>query len=429
MALTWFSLKDAVILANIFLLMVIQVILLIRYMNGLNEDMYNFFAAVRNDDSSIIYERMAPDKSLIKLYRCFDDINKKIHELKVETESKSLYMQNLIEHIGIGLISFNSEGIIDIFNSSARSLLKIYSARSIEKLGNIDPSLPGILKNLKPGQPQLINLKIDNELLKIALRISLFKVEEDEIRLVSFQNIKNELEDNELDSYQKLIRILTHEIMNSTGPILSSIKTIKEFVTDKEKGKTKGLKDINQELLDDVVRGLDIVEERSVGLSDFVRKFRDLTLLPKPQFTNVDVKNFLQNIKELMNAECKQRGVNLNTEISGSDFVMAIDRKLIEQVIINLINNSLQAFKNQPDKSILLKARQNEQGKAIIEVSDNGSGIDEDMFEKIFIPFFTTKEGGSGIGLSLSRQIMRLHKGKISVRSVPETETTAILEF
>ena len=355
LALTWFSSKDFVIMLNILFLIIIQVILLIRYMNRLNHDIYNFFSAVQNDDSSIVYERMAPDKSFVKLYRCFDEINNRIHELKIETVSRNLYMQNLIEHIGIGLLSFNLKGQIELFNSAARNLLKVSSAGHIDKFSRIDPSLPELLRNIKPGSTQLINLKIDNELLKVAIRVSLFKFEKEEIRLVSFQNIKNELEDNELDSYHKLIRILTHEIMNSTGPILSSIKTIKEFITDEEKGKTKDLKDIDQELLDDIVKGLEIVEERSIGLSEFVRKFRDLTLLPKPKFTDVDVKEMVMNIKKLMNAECMNRGVDLKAEITGPDIQVAIDQKLIEQVIINLINNSLQAFKSQAIKSILLK--------------------------------------------------------------------------
>ena len=338
-------------------------------------------------------------------------------------------MQNLIEHIGIGLLSFNLKGQIELFNSAARNLLKVSSAGHIDKFSRIDPSLPDLLRNIKPRSTQLINLKIDNELLKVAIRVSLFKFEKEAIRLVSFQNIKNELEDNELDSYHKLIRILTHEIMNSTGPILSSIKTIREFITDGEKGKTKDLKDIDQELLDDIVKGLEIVEERSIGLSDFVRKFRDLTLLPKPKFTNVDVKEMVVNIKKLMNAECMNRGVDLKAEITGPDTQVAIDQKLIEQVIINLINNSLQAFKNQEVKSILLKKYSKDHERTVIEIIDNGPGMDEDTLEKVFIPFFTTKEGGSGIGLSLSRQIMRLHNGKISIRSNPGIETIATLEF
>ena len=429
LALTWFSSRDLIILINILVLIVLQVVLLIRYMNRLNLDIYNFFSAIQNDDTSIVYKRMAPDKSFIKLYQCFDDINNKIHELKVETVNRNLYMQNLIEHIGIGLLSFNSKGHIEIFNSSARNLLKISSAGQIDKFSRIDPSLPDLLRNLKPGSPRLLNLKIDNELLKIAVRVSLFKVENDEIRLVSFQNIKNELEDNELDSYHKLIRILTHEIMNSTGPILSSIKTIKEFITDGAEGKTKDLKDIDQELLDDIVKGLEIVEERSVGLSDFVKKFRDLTLLPKPKFANVNVKDLLTNIKKLMDAECKSRGVDLKSEILGPDLRIALDQKLIEQVIINLVSNSLQAFKEQGEKSILMKAYRKDSEKVLIEITDNGPGMDEDTLDKVFIPFFTTKEEGSGIGLSLSRQIMRLHNGKISVRSNPGIETAVTLEF
>ncbi len=429
LTLTYFTLKDWIILFNILLLLILQVMLLIRYLNRLNQDLYNFFSAVRNDDSSIIYERMAPSRSFAKLYKCFDEINNRIRSLKIETVNRNLYLQNLIEHVAIGLISFDTEGNIELINTAARKLFGIASIRHLDRLKKIEPALPGKLLNMHAGSPLLLNLKINQELLKIAVNATLFRIEQKEIKLLSFQNIKTELEENELDSYQKLIRILTHEIMNSTGPILSSISAIKEFLTEKESGATKKLKNISQELLDDSVKGLNIVEERSNGLAEFVEKFRSLTLLPKPAFKNIQVTDIIKDIELLMKAECKKKNIKLTVEVTPANLSFTVDKKLIEQVIINLITNSLQAFDHQTGKEIKIKAFKSSDDKVIMNLIDNGSGIPDSEMDQIFVPFYTTKEKGSGIGLSLSRQIMRLHNGSISLKSEPGKETVATLEF
>jgi two-component system nitrogen regulation sensor histidine kinase NtrY len=429
LAFIYFKLRDWIIILNILAILVLQLILLIRYMNRLNTDLLNFFSAVRNDDSSIVYSRMAPSKSLVRLYECFDDINNRIRNLKISTVNQNLYLQNLIEHVAIGLISFDNEGNIELINTAARKLFNIPFIQNISRLKNIDKNLPGKLIKMHSGSQLLLNIKINQELLKIAVKATLFRIEGKEIRLLSFQNIKTELEENELDSYQKLIRILTHEIMNSTGPILSSISTIKEFLTEGKTGITKNLKQISQELLDDSVKGLDIIEERSTGLAEFVKKFRSLTLLPKPAFKEIQVADLLGDIELLMKAECKRKDIKLTIEVNPGNLKITADKKLLEQVIINLITNSIQAFDHQPEKKITINAFRGPGSKVIIQLTDNGTGIPDEEMDQIFIPFYTTKEKGSGIGLSLSRQIMRLHNGTLSLKSNPGRETTAILEF
>ena len=429
LTLTYFTLKDWIIIFNILLVLVLQVVLLIRYLNRLNQDLFNFFSAVRNDDSSIVYERMAPSKSFVRLYKCFDEINNRIRTLKIETIHQNLYLQNLIEHVAIGLISFDMEGNVELINTAARKLFNIASIRHIDKLKKIDAALPDKLLKMTTGSQLLLNLKINDELLKIAVIATLFSIEKKEIKLLSFQNIKTELEENELDSYQKLIRILTHEIMNSTGPILSSISSIKEFLTEKDTGDTKNLGQISQELLDDSVKGLNIVEERSGGLVDFVEKFRSLTLLPKPSFKNILLSDLLQDIELLMKGECKKNNIKFTVEVIPGDLSITADKKLIEQVIINLITNSIQSFNHQSEKEIMIKAFRGSDGKVMMQVIDNGSGIPDSEMDHIFVPFYTTKEKGSGIGLSLSRQIMRLHNGIITLKSNPGIHTVATLEF
>ena len=428
-SIIYFSVKDILILINIFLLIVLQAYLIIYKLNKTNRDLTSFFAAVQNDDSSIIYQRMAPDKSFRYLYKSFDDINDRIRKLKIESVTRNQYLQNIVDHVGVGLLSFDDNDNIDILNSATRNLIKISGVKKLNGLEKISKSLPVLLKELKPGEQRLIKVRTEDELLQLAVKASVFKMEERKIKLISFQNIKNELEEKELESWQKLIRILTHEIMNSISPISSTIKTIKGFLTNSDNKKTKSVNNIEQELIDDSVKGLSIIEERSNGLVDFVEKFRSLTLLPKPVFKQFSINGLFESIKLLMAKELHKNKIALEIQVIPTSLAITADKKLIEQILINLINNSIQAFDSIEDRKIILKAYYFSNKNPIIQVIDNGKGISVENIDKIFIPFFTTKSKGSGIGLSLSREIMRLHSGRIRVKSVPEKETIFTLEF
>jgi two-component system nitrogen regulation sensor histidine kinase NtrY len=402
---------------------------MIYKLNKTNRDLTGFFAAVQNDDSSIIYERLAPDKNFRNLYRSFDEINNRIRKLKIESVTRNQYLQNVVDHVGVGLLSFDDNDNIDILNSSTRHLFRITGVKKLNRLEEISKSLPVLLKELKPGEQKLIKIRTEDELLQLAVKASIFKMEERKIKLISFQNIKNELEEKELESWQKLIRILTHEIMNSISPISSTIKTIKGFLTDSDFKKTKSVNNIKQELIDDSVKGLSIIEERSDGLVDFVEKFRSLTLLPKPVFKQFLIEELFENIKLLMAKELNKNRIKLEIQVVPDSLAITADKKLVEQILINLINNSIQAFDNIENPKIILKAYHLSNKNPIIQVIDNGKGISDENIDRVFIPFFTTKKKGSGIGLSLSREIMRLHSGRIRVRSVPQKETIFTLEF
>ncbi len=425
----YFSSKDFLILINIFLLIILQVYLIIYRLNKINRDLTGFFAAIQNDDSSIIYQKMSADSSYRKLYKSFDDVNDRIRRLKIESVTRNQYLQNVVDHVGIGLISFDDNDNIDILNNAARNLIRIPGIKKLSRLDTVNKSLPALLRELKPGKQELIKIRTEDELLQLAVKASVFKMEERRIKLVSLQNIKNELEEKELESWQKLIRILTHEIMNSISPISSTIKTIKGFLTGSGNKRTRRVNDIKQELIDDSVKGLNIIEERSDGLVDFVEKFRSLTLLPKPVFRQFSIMELFDSIKLLMAKEVHINKITLKIQVVPPSLILTADKKLIEQILINLVNNSIQAFDNIKNRKIILKAFYFSDKNPVIQVIDNGKGIDDENIDKIFIPFFTTKKKGSGIGLSLSREIMRLHSGRIRVRSVPEKETVFTLEF
>jgi two-component system, NtrC family, nitrogen regulation sensor histidine kinase NtrY len=272
-------------------------------------------------------------------------------------------------------------------------------------------------------------LKIGSEDVPVAVRISEIKFRERYLKLVSLQNIREELDEKELESWQQLIRILTHEIMNSVGPIISSIETISGFLSDEESLKPKPIEELSNEIIGDTIRGMQIVKERSLGLREFVDNFRSLTILPQITLENIRVEEMLEEIQFLMHEQLKKNDINFNKRIFPANMEFQADRKSIMQLLINLINNSAAALIGIKNKHISITSFFGTNGEAIIQITDNGKGIDPEIREKIFIPFFTTRENGSGIGLSLAKQIMRQHGGKITVQSSPGEGTTFSLIF
>jgi len=316
---------------------------------------------------------------------------------------------------------------VEIFNKAAQKILKVTKLTNLKSLDRVHQNFSEILRTIKPSEQKVVKIDLDDEVLQLSLNAVKLKILNDEIKLVSFQNIKHELEEKELDSWQKLISVLTHEIMNSVSPISSTINTITEQLSKNDIDKPKQIYEIKGKTLSKTIRGLNIIEERSRGLLDFVNKFRSITNLPKPDFKIFSINKLFNNIHLLM----KENLEKIAFEISVFPLTLNLraDKKMIEQVLINLIMNSIHSVKFDENAEIRIKAFVNENNRKIIQVVDNGQGIPKDQIDEIFIPFFTTKEKGSGIGLSLSRQIIKLHGGTISVQSTPNFETVFSLKF
>jgi len=421
------KMNDALILINIGVLLIIQMLSFVRHMNRVNRNLENFFDALENNDTSVVFSCRGNNRWQERLYKRFDGVNKNIRKIKMELERKNQYFEVLVEHVGIGLLSFNEDGRVMLCNFAAKELLGQKHVRMLKDLeGEQGEGLSHVLGTLKANEQKLISLYRNNELVQLSVKATRIKMDKDWITLVSLQNIKNELDEKEVESWQKLIRILTHEIMNSVGPINSTISTLMEFLTND--GKVNEIKQINAETLEDTVDGLHIIEERSRGMVDFVTRFRNLTLLPEPEFTLLNVGDLLYGIQRLMEQQLKDQGVECEVVLQSEQMQLWADRSMMEQILINLVSNALQSFNGGPCRRVWLKASENGNGKTCIEVGDNGHGISRDIQDKIFIPFFTTREGGSGIGLSLSRQMMGLHAGTLTVRSQPG-ETVFCMRF
>jgi two-component system nitrogen regulation sensor histidine kinase NtrY len=415
---------------NLILLLIIQVAMLVNYLNRVNRDLASFFGAISADDFTPVYKKKAPIRSFKKLYELFDQMNQKMQNLRIENTQRSFYLQHLVENAGIGILTYTSEGKIDILNRAAKNILNLAPKKNVRSINDLDKKLREQIEHLRIGEPHIIKLEKKNDEMPLSLRASEFKMNNETIRLLTIQNIKNELEENEMLSWQKLIRTLTHEIMNSVGPISSTIKTIrsfynKEIMTDSSPDSNA----LTGEIMNDTIRGLDIIDERAQGMLEFVNKFRSLTILPALNLSSVHIKDLLQGIEHLFGSETGKQNIQLSVVVDPESLTVMADKKLLEQALINLVTNSIHSMEGNSEKKLKLAAFSDLSGRVNIQVKDNGKGISRDIRDKIFVPFFTTKETGSGIGLSLSRQIMQLHGGKISFISVPGVETVFKLIF
>lgn len=413
---------------NIFFILIFQTIFLIRYINRFNKNVTAHIESLVNNDFSNLKSLESKNKSFVKLNKSLQLLYEKLELVEIEKTLEYEYHKYSIEHVNVGLISFNKEnGKIRYINKAAKDLLSIETLNNIKKLTEVSNKLVHVLQELNPGQSKLLKLLIDNELLQLSIKITEFKLLDEKIRMVSIQNIKNELEENELDSWQKLIRILTHEIMNSIAPITSATKSLHNFLTVDESPIKSS--EISDKIIKDSVTGLEAIQIRSDGLLNFVKQYRSLTNLPIPNFKTFRVIDLFKHIKTLMRDELARENINLEVSVLTKDITLTADYNLVEQNIINLITNSVFALKEKPNKLIKFVAQLGKNEKPEIIVIDNGKGIPKENLDKIFIPFFTTRVSGSGIGLSLARQIMHLHNGNITVHSRPHEETKFILSF
>ncbi len=323
-------------------------------------------------------------------------------------------------------MAYDSEGEIELLNNAARKLLKIPRLGNIKELESVSRRLAEKLANISAGDKDLVKLQQGDDLLQLSVYATGFILRRQQLTLVAIQNIQHELEEREMTSWQNLIRVLTHEIMNSITPIASLASTAQGLLKD---NKECEVPESMNEVIDDVRHAVNTIEKRSSGLLNFIENYRKLTRIPKPAFKLVQIKDLFDRVEYLLKDQFERSSIKFKKRIDPESLTITADPALIEQVLINLCKNSIEAVIGILKPKIKLKATTDGRGNPVIKVSDNGKGITDEVVEKIFIPFFTTKPLGSGIGLSLSRQIVRLHKATIGVSSKPNEKTVFKLRF
>jgi two-component system, NtrC family, nitrogen regulation sensor histidine kinase NtrY len=421
--------KSEFIITSIILavLVLLQIFSLVKYVERTNRRLTTFLESIRHSDFVSSFSDQGLGKSFDELNTAFNEVINEFKKTRASREEHFNYLQTVVQHISIGIIVYQKNGKVDIFNNASKRMLKTGNLRYIHELEKIDKNLSDVLLSMKAGDKNLIKVFLESELLQIAVNATEFRMRNEDFVLVSLQNIHSELEAKEMDSWQKLIRVLTHEIMNSITPIVSLSGTVKDILIDEQTLELR--KDVDDDDVEGVLGALNTIEKRSQGLLNFVQIYRNLTRIPKPNFRYVEVKEVIDSVHSLLEPKIKEQQINCRIHILPKDLKFTVDPDLLEQVIINLVINSMHALKEISEPYIKIIASVATNNRVTISVSDNGHGIKPDTMEKIFVPFFTSKKEGSGIGLSLSREIMRMHKGSISVKSNPGEETTFTLYF
>ena len=427
LAIIYLYFRHNLLLSSIGLLFIwiSQIVYLVYYLQRINRDLTRFLFSFKHDDSTMVFNAEQNDSSFSTLHAGFNSVLNSFEKIKLEKEKNHRFFQYAIEHVGIGILSFNENGDILLSNQAFKDLFCLYMIRDINQLKEVDPGLPDIIGKMNNGEQVLLKVLISNKLIHLSIRSTDFRLGNESVRIISFQDIKNEIEQSEMDAWQKLIRVLTHEIMNSVSPITLLSKSLINLF--EEETINKKIPDLSEEQVNKLLRGLHTINRRSKGLSKFVEDYRNLTQLSVPDIQPVPVKSLFQDIEVLFREELSLKNIVLELSCSDQSTILA-DKNLIEQVIINLLKNSIYAVESSESPKIVL-AHTNRMKQSIISVTDNGPGIPGEILDSIFIPFFTTRKDGSGIGLSLSRQIMRLHNGVITVESKENKTTTFSLIF
>ncbi|MEL6771759.1 MAG: ATP-binding protein [Bacteroidota bacterium] len=407
---------------------------LVRYTEKTPRDLTRFLEAIRYDDFSQGFSSAGRGGLFEDLSAAFNEVTDAFRRIRSEREEQARTLQTVIQHVGVALIAFRPDtGEVVLVNNAAKRLLGLGRFRSLQKLDATEPTLARTLRRLQSGSRTLVTLEREDQPLQLFVNATRFRLVGTVHTLVTLQDIRQELEAKEMDAWQQLTRVLTHEIANSVAPIASLASTASGLLIEAppsgDGGGPPRVHALDADDATDVHEALRTIERRSKGLMHFVDAYRSLAKVPKPKLELVAVRELAAPMRYLLRASLDAHGIAFDIDIEPDMLEVAADPELIEQVLINLLLNAIQALEGQPDGRIVLRAFAGPTGRPVIEIVDNGPGIQPEARDKIFVPFFTTKQSGSGIGLALSRQILRRHGGTLTVRSTPDVETVFALRF
>lgn len=404
---------------------VYSVIEFFRFHREAQVELNQFVESIHYRDFSRNFDVKHAPADLQPLRKGFNEINSTFKVISKEKETQYQYLQKILELVDTGILSYKHEGGQVLWmNETLKRMLALPYLKTIHSLSKRDEELYKQVISLKPGETKIATAHAERKSFKVLLSATAFQTEGEKFKLIAFQNVDEALDETESKAWQKLLSVMTHEIMNSIAPISSLADTLKnrleESVTDL---------DNNVGSVDDLKLGIDTIKRRSEGLLKFAETYRNLNKITTPNVSKIYVRDLFENLYSLMEPTLDQKNIEMEIVLKDTDLVLEADTSLIEQVLINLLVNSIEAVKDQPDPKIVLSAEISIHKKVIIKVSDNGPGMSSEVLDKIFIPFFTTKKSGSGIGLSLCKQIMMLHHGNIHAQSIEGQGTSFALQF
>ena len=398
---------------------------LINYVNQTNRKIAYFFDAIKNEDFSLRFPEKLSVKSLEELNHSLNMLNGMMQDIHLKKQAQEQYYQEILRQADIGIFTINAKGHILYANPIVQDILNYRPLNHVKQLNQVDPKLYELFKNIKPFDNTIFQLGNERGKRELSLKCTPITIEGKELLLVVVHDIHKELDEKETDSWAKLIRVLTHEIMNTITPITSISESILNyFKTENTLTQPTGF---TEDQIKNTAKGLEVIKDQGTNLMSFVDSYRTFLSVPEPDLELIPAHRLLERIRLLLDEEKMSYPIQIKIEILPEDLELYIDQKQLTQVLLNLGKNAQQSLEGSENGSITFKAGINEMHKKYIQVSDNGPGIPKELLDEIFVPFFTTKNTGTGIGLSLTKQIMRLHNG--SIRVVSNEYTVFTLTF
>lgn len=400
---------------------------LLYFINGIHRKLDFFFEAIRNEDGSLHFPENIDHKSLKGVHRNMNRINDLVNEIKARQARSEQFFLEFMKRSASGMIAVDEEGFVEVVNDMALKIIGLNNLTHINRLEQHLPALYDLMTHLQSGHGESLKIPEGRELKHLAIKVAVIRFSEKEYRIYSINDIKTEMETNELETWQKLIRIMTHEIMNSIAPVTSISQTLGRFFL--KDGQTVKVEELGQQEVENTAQGLAVIGERAEGLLQFVDRYRKLTRLPQPEFKPIVLEQWLDSIKLLFEEQRKAHQIDLKIVNDYPNAEFPGDESLLTHVVLNLLNNAVEAMDGMETRSIEIKTEATSGGGLRLVVTDSGRGFREEERDKIFLPFYTTRKNGSGIGLSLSRQIVHMHKGSISASSNAGEGAEFVLEL
>jgi two-component system, NtrC family, nitrogen regulation sensor histidine kinase NtrY len=406
-------------------IIIYQLVDLYQFQRKAHVELDQFVESVHYRDFSRYFDVKHAPVELQPLRKGFNEINSTFKVISKEKETQYQYLQKILELIDTGILSYQEHnGEVVWMNESLKRMLQMPYLKTIHSLSRRDNEMYRQITMLKPGESKIATAHLEKASFKVLLSATAFQTEGQKFKLIAFQNVNEALDETESKAWQKLLSVMTHEIMNSIAPISSLAETLKYRLKE-----TANRPETEPGSMDDLELGIDTIKRRSEGLLKFAETYRNLNKITTLNLKKVYARDLFENLHQLMEPTLDQKNIELEIILKDPDLMLDADINLVEQVLINLVVNAMEAVKDRPDPRIVLSAWLASNRKTVIKVADNGIGMPEELMDKIFIPFFSTKKSGSGIGLSLCKQIMMLHRGTIQVQSIEGEGTAFLMQF
>jgi nitrogen fixation/metabolism regulation signal transduction histidine kinase len=408
------------------LALILETVAMLWYLTRIRRDLLKLINAMSNDDPTMQFARVGRDPYFSAIHKGFNALIRDFRLVRLDREAQQRFFEETVNHVRFGLVAFNRKGEVRMINQAFLELFGLDKMAHLDDLVKVSADIPEFLKDFSPGRETLKKWELSGQSHHLIFLSSGFVLKGEEITLVSVRDISREMDQNELDAWQKLLRVMRHEILNSISPI----KLIAGNLSDRLQpgGKMQPLGELKEEEIDDILTGLETIHRRASGLSVFLDAYANLYRTPEFKPGRTTLLPLLQRISALFKEQAEKQATTLELHCPDPDLEVDMDERMMEQVLINLVKNAMEAVQGQPNRSITLAAVKTKKG-VDISVEDTGPGIPGEDLDNIFMPFFSTKETGTGVGLSFSQHVMRMHGGQIRVSSAPEKGSIFHLHF